>query len=261
MVRAGSCLVPCPLAVSRSVLMSHSFGWMREHGTLHIPDVRAQNEFPNASGSIGSSRTFLVVPLRQQGELDRSTGRASHRKYAPSPRAQIKLLETFADQAVIAHRKRAFVSRTQGIVWSSRRRRVKYSGVIASSPTDIQPVLDVVARTRHECVERPMHVISPREGWQWYAGSIYGFYAPSGRTDQVGSMSLCRCCAVRRSTDDPYSRICRGAKRVSDSPDSGTAWVRTCLAVPLLEQGSSDWCDHDPPHRSPPLHRQANQLC
>ena len=30
------------------------FRWVREHGTLHIPDVRAQNEFPTL-GSVGTS--------------------------------------------------------------------------------------------------------------------------------------------------------------------------------------------------------------
>ena len=73
---------------------------MREHGTLHIPDVRAQNDFPML-GSVGSSRTFLAVPLRQQGELigTLSARRTEVRPFTP---AQIKLLETFADQAVIA---------------------------------------------------------------------------------------------------------------------------------------------------------------
>src|SRR5207245_8444976 len=44
------------------------YRWMREHGALHIPDVRAQNEFP-AMGSAGNYRTILAAPLRQQGEL------------------------------------------------------------------------------------------------------------------------------------------------------------------------------------------------
>ena len=44
------------------------YRWMREHGALHIPDVRAQNEFPTM-GSRGNFRTILAAPLRQQGEL------------------------------------------------------------------------------------------------------------------------------------------------------------------------------------------------
>ena len=42
------------------------FRWMREHGTLHIPDVRAQNDFPTL-GPSAAFRTFLAAPLRQQG--------------------------------------------------------------------------------------------------------------------------------------------------------------------------------------------------
>ena len=73
---------------------------MREHGTLHIPDVRAQNDFPML-GSGGGSRTFLAVPLCQQGELI-GTLNARRTEVRPFTPAQIKLLETFADQAVIA---------------------------------------------------------------------------------------------------------------------------------------------------------------
>ena len=73
--------------------------WVREHGTLHIPDIRTQNNIPLVAP--GPKRTFLVVPLLLQGEL---TGiliarRTEVRPFTP---AQIKLLETFADQAVIA---------------------------------------------------------------------------------------------------------------------------------------------------------------
>ena len=76
------------------------FRWMREHGTLHIPDARAQNDFPTW-GLAGGWRTFLLVPLRQQGELIGGliARRTEVRPFTP---AQIKLLETFADQAVIA---------------------------------------------------------------------------------------------------------------------------------------------------------------
>jgi signal transduction histidine kinase len=74
--------------------------WVRGHGTLHIPDIRAQNDFFTL-GSFRGSRTQLLVPLRQHGELigNLAARRIQVRPFTP---AQIKLLETFADQAVIA---------------------------------------------------------------------------------------------------------------------------------------------------------------
>ena len=90
------------------------FRWMREHGTLHIPDVRAQNDFPML-GSVGGWRTFLAVPLRQQGELIGDTERASHRGAPLHPgadQAARNLRRSGGDR----HRERAAVPRTQGVV-------------------------------------------------------------------------------------------------------------------------------------------------
>ena len=81
--------------------MSHGLRWMREHGTLHIPDVREQNDFPHWVLDRRRSRTFLAVPLRQQGKLIGALN-ARRIEVRPFTPAQIKLLETFADQAVIA---------------------------------------------------------------------------------------------------------------------------------------------------------------
>src|SRR5437879_9753239 len=75
--------------------------WMREHGTLHIPDVRAaQNDFPML-GVVGNLRTFLAVPLRQKGKLIGGlfARRTEVRPFTPT---HIKLLQTFAAQAVTA---------------------------------------------------------------------------------------------------------------------------------------------------------------
>ena len=116
--------------------------WIREHGTLHIPDVRAQNDFPML-GVVGGFRTLLVVPLRQQGELIGllNARRTEVRPFTP---AQIKLLETFADQAVIAiENVRLFQELKESLEQQTATSEIL--GVIASSPTDIQPVLDVVA--------------------------------------------------------------------------------------------------------------------
>jgi signal transduction histidine kinase len=91
--------VPDPRSAGISI-DGPQFNWIREHGTLHIPDVRAQTDF-SGIGSTSGSRTFLFVPLRQQGDL---TGVlvARRMEVRPFTSAQIKLLETFSDQAVIA---------------------------------------------------------------------------------------------------------------------------------------------------------------
>ncbi len=105
-LREGNAMVPrahfgpipfCRIEIS---IDEPQFRWMREHGTLHVPDVRAQNDFPTI-GFLRRLRTFLAVPLRQQGELIGVliARRIEVRPFTP---AQIKLLETFADQAVIA---------------------------------------------------------------------------------------------------------------------------------------------------------------
>ena len=61
-----------PLPVGRRAEVSidePQYRWVRDHGTLHIPDVRAQrNDFPTL-GTIGGWHTFLSAPLRQQGEF------------------------------------------------------------------------------------------------------------------------------------------------------------------------------------------------
>src|SRR5262249_52327278 len=101
-----------------------------------------QNDFPDV-GSVGVSRTILIVSLRQQGELvgTLSARRIEVRPFTP---VQIKLIETFADQAVIAiENVRLFQELKESLEQQTATSEIL--GVIARSPNDVQPVLDVVA--------------------------------------------------------------------------------------------------------------------
>ena len=73
---------------------------MREHGTLHIPDVRAQKRFPD----VGFRRRLAHLLGRSPSSAGgiHWTLIARRTEVRPFTPAQIKLLETFADQAVIA---------------------------------------------------------------------------------------------------------------------------------------------------------------
>src|SRR5215510_3687331 len=135
---------PIPVPMSRVELSidETQFRWMREHGALHIPDIRAQKDFPTV-GSAGDFRTLLAVPLRQQGELIGTlyARRAEVRPFTP---VQIKLLETFSDQAVIAiENVRLFNELKESLEQQTATSEIL--GVIASSPTNIQPVLNTIA--------------------------------------------------------------------------------------------------------------------
>ena len=93
-------------------------------------------------------RTFLAVALRLQGEFIGYLG-ARRIEVRPFTPAQIKLLETFADQAVIAiENVRLFkeLKRTRLSV-EQQTATSEILEVIASSPTDLQPVMDAIAES------------------------------------------------------------------------------------------------------------------
>jgi two-component system NtrC family sensor kinase len=114
--------------------------------TIHVPDLReALAEFPGAKtlGIAMGLRTVLSTPLLREGVAIGAI-HIRRREVRPFSDRQIKLLETFADQAVIAiENARLF----QGLKESLEQQTAtsEILGVIASSPTDIQPVLDAVA--------------------------------------------------------------------------------------------------------------------
>ena len=211
------------------------FRWMRERGTLHVPDARAQNEFPEI-GSVGSYRTFLGVPLRQQGELI-GVLVARRDEVRPFTPVQIKLLETFADQAVIAiENVRLFQELKESLEQQTATSEIL--GVIASSPTDIQPVLDVVA-------ENAVHVCGAEDALVWRLDentlrlvAIYG----SLPSREIGAERLLdRGSVIGRAVMDRQTIHIDDLKAAAlEFPNAGglVTGDRTVLAAPLLREGN-----------------------
>src|SRR5947207_8974194 len=114
--------------------------------TLHIHDLAAEPEddlLAPFARSLGV-RTVLATPLLREG-IPIGTIHIRRMEVRPFTEKQIKLLETFADQAVIAiENVRLFNELTESLEQQTATSEIL--GVIASSPTDIQPVLDAVAK-------------------------------------------------------------------------------------------------------------------
>ena len=141
---------PIPILRAEIPIDESNFRWVRDHGTFHVPDVSAQNEFQQL-GSERHFHTHLVVPLRQHGELIGLIG-ARRTEVRPFTPAQIKLLKTFADQAVIAIENVRFFQEIKESL-EQQTATSEILGVIASSPTDIQPVLQAIAENAAKVTE------------------------------------------------------------------------------------------------------------
>src|SRR5262249_16417324 len=119
-----------------------------EGKVVHIPDVLADPDY-TLSQQVGGFRTLLGVPLLREGSPFGviALGRNSVRPFTDR---QIELVTTFADQAVIAiENVRLFdevQARTRELSEALEQQTAtsEILGVIAASPTNIQPVLQAV---------------------------------------------------------------------------------------------------------------------
>ena len=130
--------MPIPLAAVRSVSMNHSFAGCATMGRCIFPTAASRMLIPTL-GSVSDWRTWLGCSPSKEEEFIGGLF-VRRMEVCPFTPAQIKLLETFADQAVIAiENVRLFKELKEALEQQTATSEIL--GVIASSPTDIQPVL------------------------------------------------------------------------------------------------------------------------
>src|SRR5262249_19311439 len=209
--------------------------WIREHGPLHIPDAREQNDFPML-GYASAARTFLIVPLRQQEELIPHLV-ARRTEVRPFTAAQIKLLETFADQAVIAiDNVRLFNELKESLEQQTATSQIL--GVIASSPTDIQPVLDTIAENAAGVCGSYDAVIRLVEGNILRLAAHYGPVDPGlGLERPLTHNSAIGRAVIDREVVHIEDLTAVVTTDVPEATARDRLGLRTVLAAPLLREG------------------------
>jgi len=206
--------------------------------TLHIHDLQeaVKTEFPESGAARVGVRTFLSAPMLREGT---PIGVINIRRTEVRPFSdrQIRLLETFADQAVIAiENVRLFQELTEALEQQTATSEIL--GVIASSPTDIQPVLDVVAENAARVCGADDALIWRVDGSSLQLAAKYGSLSsrPVGVVIPLQRSGVPARAVLDRETI--HVRDIREAE--SDFPGSatraGSTGARTMLAAPLLRE-------------------------
>jgi PAS domain S-box-containing protein len=234
-----------PIAVSRGTLVGRA---VLEARPIHVHDARADPEYTWAAlTEVAQLRTMLGIPLLRNGTPIGVI--ALHRTVVrPFTEKQIELVATFADQAVIAIENTRLFEEVQ-----ARTREVTEAleyqtatseilGVISRSPTDVQPVFDMIAQsTARLCQAQFCHVFR-------YDGELIHVAAHHGLTPEgaqalqsVFPIAPGRASASARSI---LSGVVEEIPDVHSDPDyqhgsvAKTVNFRSIVSVPMLKDGS-----------------------
>ena len=138
---------PTPLAGSATERVIRTGQIVEVPDVANASDVPALQQFANV---LGHNFAALTAPLMSREGKGIGAIVLSSTKLGPFSERQHALLKTFADQAVIAIQNAKMLRRTRR--WSGAEATPAMLKVIASSPSDVQPVFDAVAdRARLLC--------------------------------------------------------------------------------------------------------------
>jgi GAF domain-containing protein len=218
-----------------------------EGRTIHIHDVHApevRREYPEAMFLLHPGvvyHTLLDVPMMREGQ---AIGAIVVRRaeVAPFSDPQIKLLETFADQAVIAIENARLFNETKEAL-ERQTATAEVLRVIAGSPSDVRPVLDAIVESAMRLLKGATAHMTRLDG-----GLLH--LAAYSKTDAAGAAALQRLyplavagTVVERVIEARAPLVVSDAEadaRLSDDVRAAmrARGVRSFVLTPLVSKGS-----------------------
>jgi GAF domain-containing protein len=224
---------PMPVARSKAA---------RTAAPVCIADTEALPETASALRELARTRGFrsiVIVPMLRDGV---ATGTISVTRREPGEftNHQVDLLKTFADQAVIAIENVRLFNETKEAL-ERQTATAEILKVIASSPSDVQPVFDTIAVSALRLCEGSFSVVSRFDGHQIdlaafsnllpeYEGTIRGLFPMqpgrgSGTSRAISERQVVQIPDILEESE--YQIVSAGE----------TAKFRAVLAVPMLRDG------------------------
>ena len=214
-----------------------------ERRTIHVEDLAAAvaADFPDAAEHQRrfGHRTTLATPLLREGV---PIGAITIRRLEVRPftEGQVRLLETFADQAVIAIENVRLFNETKEAL-EQQTATADILRVIARSPTDLQPVMEAVAENAARVCGAPDSSIYRLEGERLRLVARRGSLRRATGDRRYRSRPSRRLAgtAGRRPADDPRRGHPGGGGGVPGNhiphagrpdPSPGHCWRRRCCA-------------------------------
>ena len=215
-------------------------------GVVVIPDVLADPDYVNrGAAETAGFRSILAVPLMRQGEPIGviAVGRAEP---GPFPASHVALLQTFADQAVIAienvrlFNEREARNRELSEALERQTATSQVLSAISRSPTELQLVLDMIVETARRLCRADWSCIMKLDDARFSLAAIHG--APPEVVDWFRSHPP----ALELGTLSGRAALERRTVYVEDATtDPRYTWrlasrhgnYRSTLGVPLLRQG------------------------
>jgi GAF domain-containing protein len=131
-----------PRPVSSDPVMGRAFV---EGRPVNVPDLAADPDYRQAPGHVVGVRSILGIPMLREGKSIGAIG-VWRREVRPFSSKQIALLQTFADQAVIAIENVRLFNETKEAL-ERQTATAEILKVISSSPTEVQPVFDAIVQS------------------------------------------------------------------------------------------------------------------
>ena len=211
--------------------------------TVHVADVQAETEeFPEASqyGRLFGTRTSLSVPLMREG-IAIGTIHMRRTEARLFTDRQIALLQTFADQAVIAIENVRLFNETKEAL-ERQTATAEILKVISGSPTDVQPVFDTIAGAAQKLCNASSGLVFTFDGKLIHLAAIANMdpagadawrnafpRPPSRDTASTRAVLTRSIVAIPDVLDDPDYVV---------GPAAASTGFRSALAVPLMREGN-----------------------